>query len=149
RDSLDDGAPPAPRQVAVDHRTGDGAEAEHEDAGQWVVQQQLAHAEQRPVHEHAPRDPVDQVGEAIGRRADVRSPRRDGPPTETTKAVIIADTSLQALIRHQYQRNSSTAPVPAPVMINSFQAPPIDSMRKATAAEITVSSAVASRDART
>src|SRR5213080_396895 len=55
--------------------------------------------------------------------------------TETTNAVIIADTSLQALIRHQYQRNSSTAPVPAPVMINSFQAPPIDSMRKATAAE--------------
>ena len=69
--------------------------------------------------------------------------------TDTTNAAIIAETSLHALMRHQYQRSSSTAPVPAPVMISSFQAPPIDSMRKATAAENTVSRAVATRDAST
>ena len=69
--------------------------------------------------------------------------------TDTTNAVIIAETSLHALIRHQYQRSSSTAPVPAPVMINTRHAPPIDSMRKATAAETTVNKAVASRDAMT
>src|SRR2546426_8330282 len=49
--------------------------------------------------------------------------------TDTTNAAIIAETSLHALIRHQYQRSSSTAPVPAPVMINTRHAPPIDSMR--------------------
>ncbi len=52
-------------------------------------------------------------------------------------------------MRHQYQRNSSTAPVPAPVMISSFHAPPIDSMRNATAAEATVSRTVTTRDAMT
>ena len=69
--------------------------------------------------------------------------------TDTTNAVIIADTSLQALMRHQYQRSSRTAPVPAPVMISSFQAPPIDSIWKATAAESTVKRPVATREIRT
>ena len=39
----------------------------------------------------------------------------------------IALTSLHALIRHQYQRSSSTPPVPAPVTISSFHAPAIES----------------------
>jgi len=40
----------------------------------------------------------------------------------------MADTSLQALIRHQYQRSSKTPPVPAPVTSSNFQAPAIESM---------------------
>ena len=52
-------------------------------------------------------------------------------------------------MRHQYQRSSRTAPVPAPVMISSFQAPPIDSIWKATAAESTVKRPVATREIRT
>ena len=47
--------------------------------------------------------------------------------TDTTNAAIMAETSLQALMRHQYQRSSSTPPVPAPVTSSSFQAPAIES----------------------
>ena len=38
------------------------------------------------------------------------------------------ETSLHALMRHQYQRKISTAPVPAPVTISSFHAPAMESM---------------------
>ena len=47
--------------------------------------------------------------------------------TDTTKAASMADTSLHALMRHQYQRRRSTPPVPAPVTSNSFQAAAIES----------------------
>ncbi len=40
----------------------------------------------------------------------------------------MAETSLHALMRHQYQRRISTEPVPAPVTIRSFHAPAIESM---------------------
>ena len=43
-------------------------------------------------------------------------------------AAIMADTSDQALMRHQNQRSRSTVPVPAPVTMSSFQAPPMDPM---------------------
>ena len=69
--------------------------------------------------------------------------------TDTIKAAAIAATSLQALIRHQYQRNSSTLPVPAPVTSSSFQAPAIDPMKSVATAEITVRRTVAACDART
>jgi hypothetical protein len=48
--------------------------------------------------------------------------------SETTNAEIIAETSLHALMRHQYQRSNNTLPVPAPVSISNFHAPAIDSM---------------------
>ena len=48
--------------------------------------------------------------------------------TETTKAEIMAETSLHALMRHQYQRSISTLPVPAPVTIRSFHAPAMESI---------------------
>ena len=41
---------------------------------------------------------------------------------------IIAEISLHALMRHQYQRRINTVPVPAPVTNKSFQAPAIESM---------------------
>ena len=69
--------------------------------------------------------------------------------TDTTNAATIAATSLQALMRHQYHRNSSTLPVPAPVTRSSFQAPAIDPMYSVATAEITVSSTVAAREAST
>jgi hypothetical protein len=52
----------------------------------------------------------------------------DWSPMETTNADTMAETSLHALMRHQYQRSSRTPPVPAPVKIKSFQAPAIESM---------------------
>ena len=67
--------------------------------------------------------------------------------TETTKADTIAETSLHALMRHQYQRSSSTAPVPAPVTIRIFHAPPMESILKVTAAETSVRNKVATFDA--
>ena len=54
------------------------------------------------------------------------NPKKACRTTETTSAAIIADTSLQALMRHQYQRSSSTAPVPAPIESIHFQASPMD-----------------------
>ena len=39
----------------------------------------------------------------------------------------MAETSLQALMRHQNQRRMKTLPVPAPTAIRSLQAPPIES----------------------
>ena len=68
---------------------------------------------------------------------------------DTTAAQIIAETSLQALIRHQYQRNSSTPPVPAPVTINIFHAPPIESIWRVISADTRVRSTVATCEART
>ena len=40
----------------------------------------------------------------------------------------MAETSLQALMRHQNQRRISTVPVPAPVTISNFHAPAMESM---------------------
>src|SRR5258708_40032076 len=65
---------------------------------------------------------------------------------DTTAAQIIAATSLQALMRHQYQRSSSTPPVPAPVTISTFHAPPIESMWRVISAETRGSNTVAHRD---
>src|ERR1041385_971573 len=69
--------------------------------------------------------------------------------TETTAAEIMAATSLQALIRHQYQRSSKTPPVPAPVTMSTFHAPPMESIWVVTSAEMRVRSTVATCDART
>src|SRR5881394_1563027 len=43
--------------------------------------------------------------------------------SDTTKEQIIALISLQALMRHQYQRRISTRPVPDPKASRNFQAP--------------------------
>lgn len=39
---------------------------------------------------------------------------------ETIEAASMAEISLQALMRHQYQRNSNTPPVPAPIEISNY-----------------------------
>src|SRR5689334_14080521 len=44
---------------------------------------------------------------------------------DTMKDAIIALISLQALMRHQYQRRISTRPVPDPRASRNFQAPSI------------------------
>ena len=49
---------------------------------------------------------------------------------ETTNAVTMADTSLQAFSRHQNHRSSSGPPVPAPVASSNFQAASIEAMTK-------------------
>src|SRR5215213_4387605 len=68
---------------------------------------------------------------------------------ETTAAVIIADTSDHALIRHQNQRSNSTVPVPAPVTINSFHAPLIESMKNVTITDAIISNTVTTCEAMT
>src|SRR5215212_3783923 len=68
---------------------------------------------------------------------------------ETTAAVIIADTSDQAFIRHQNHRNNSTVPVPAPVTSSSFHAPPIESMKNVMITEAIISNTVTTCDAMT
>ena len=54
-------------------------------------------------------------------------PKPNCSTSETTNEAAIADTSLQALMRHQNQRRMNTLPVPAPSAISSFQAPAIES----------------------
>jgi len=76
-------------------------------------------------------------------------PRASCRKSETTNADTIADTSLHALMRHQYQRRSSTPPVPAPVTISSFHAPAMDSSLSVTSAEMIVNTTVATLDAST
>ena len=66
--------------------------------------------------------------------------------SETAKAEIMADTSLHALMRHQYQRRISTVPVPAPVTISSFHAPAIEPMKYVRIADTIVRKTVATCD---
>src|SRR6185369_3273121 len=68
---------------------------------------------------------------------------------ETIAAVIIAETSDHALMRHQNQRNRSTVPVPAPVTSSSFHAPPIDSMKNVIITEAIISNTVTTCEATT
>ena len=77
------------------------------------------------------------------------SPKASCRKSETTNAVTIAETSLQALMRHQYQRSSSTPPVPAPVTMSSFHAPAMDSSLSVTSADTIVRNTVATFDAST
>src|SRR5437764_592974 len=65
RPSLHHGAPPATRQVAVDDPPGERAEREQQHARAGLVQQQLTHAEQHAVHQHASGHPVEEVGESV------------------------------------------------------------------------------------
>src|SRR5260370_32219140 len=76
----------------------------------------------------------------------VPSPDMVCSATETTNPEIIADTSLHALMRHQYQRSSSTPPVPAPVTISSFHAPEMEPMKNVTIPEIIVNTTLAPCD---
>src|SRR5437660_10396300 len=69
--------------------------------------------------------------------------------SEVTKAPAIAEISLQALMRHQYQRSRYTLPVPAPVTISSFHAPAIESRLYVMMTETTVMRIVAHREAHT
>ena len=62
--------------------------------------------------------------------------------SDTMNEAVMALISLQALIRHQYQRRRRTAPVPAPVTRSSFHAPAIDSMWRVTQADAMVSATV-------
>src|SRR3954467_4433179 len=43
--------------------------------------------------------------------------------SEVTNEATIAEISLHALMRHQYQRRISTSPVPAPMASRNFHAP--------------------------
>ena len=64
-------------------------------------------------------------------------------------AVIIAEISLHALIRHQYQRSSSTSPVPAPVTSSIFHAPAMEVRKNVTTMETMVSRTVVHFETRT
>ena len=46
--------------------------------------------------------------------------------TEMIDAKIMAEISLMAVIRHQYQRSMRTGPVPAPMTSSHFQAPAME-----------------------
>src|SRR5260370_197119 len=62
-------------------------------------------------------------GAVVGEASEVVAGNgRGGREMEATKAAIIEEISLQALMRHQYQRRRSTEPVPAPMPRRSCQA---------------------------
>ena len=65
--------------------------------------------------------------QANSRGSSVRRPKRNCSKRDTTKDAAMAETSLQALMRHQNQRRMNTLPVPAPSAMSSFQAPAIES----------------------
>src|SRR5947209_4946049 len=67
----------------------------------------------------------------------------------TSNAVVIAEISLQALIRHQYQRSRYTPPVPAPTSRTYSHPERIEAKLAATSAEQMTSRTVASRDTTT
>ena len=71
------------------------------------------------------------------------------PSRLITKLAIIAEISLQALIRHQYQRRISTSPVPAPSARSSSHAFSMEASCDVTAIEARKSSTVATRDTAT
>ena len=64
--------------------------------------------------------------QAKSRGLSLSKPRKCSA-VETVKAEIMAETSLQALIRHQNHRSNNTSPVPAPMPSSNFQALPMDS----------------------
>src|SRR5713226_10336530 len=66
-----------------------------------------------------------------------------------TSAAIMAEISLQAFTRHQYQRSKYTPPVPAPSSSTIFQPAETDVSCHATAAAANTRSAVANREALT
>src|SRR5437773_5230464 len=69
--------------------------------------------------------------------------------TVTTKAVAIAEISLQALIRHQYQRSRYTPPVPAPTSKTTCHPDRISDSKTEIPAEAITSNTVARREIRT
>lgn len=54
-------------------------------------------------------------------------PKPNCSTSEITNEAAMAETSLQALMRHQNQRRMNTLPVPAPSAIKSFHASAIES----------------------
>src|SRR5437773_3582420 len=66
--------------------------------------------------------------------------------TVTTSAVAIAEISLQALIRHQYQRSRYTPPVPAPTSSTACHPERMSASNTETSAEAITSSTVARRE---
>src|SRR5580704_10223051 len=69
--------------------------------------------------------------------------------TDTISAVVIAAISLQALIRHQYQRSRYTLPVPAPTSNKICQPARIETSSQETHAPTITSSAVVQREIET
>src|SRR6266567_3017066 len=69
--------------------------------------------------------------------------------TVTTKAVAIAEISLQALIRHQYQRSRYTPPVPAPTSKTTCHPDRISDSKTEIPAEAITGNTVARREIRT
>src|SRR5271165_1763002 len=63
-----------------------------------------------------------------------------------TSAAIIAEISLHALTRHQYQRSKYTPPVPAPSSSTIFQPSLTDCRFQATKAAAKTRNTVASRE---
>ena len=61
----------------------------------------------------------------------------------------MAETSLQALMRHQNHRRMKTPPVPAPTAIRKVHAPAIDSWYQVTTQEASMTRTVAACPART
>src|SRR3989441_13181412 len=66
-----------------------------------------------------------------------------------TNEAAIAASSLQALIRHQYQRRISTEPVPAPSASRKRQPCSTEERTNITAMASTISKPVAARDTST
>src|SRR5258708_6877348 len=66
-----------------------------------------------------------------------------------TSAAVMAEISLHAFTRHQYQRSKYTPPVPAPNSRTIFQPEETDVSCHATAAAANTKNAVANREALT
>ena len=62
------------------------------------------------------------------------------------RAAVIAEISLQAFTRHQYQRSKYTPPVPAPNSSTIFHPAPTEPSCNATSAAAITRKTVASRD---
>ena len=67
----------------------------------------------------------------------------------TSSEQAMAEISLQALIRHQYQRRMYTAPVPAPICNTTCQPEAMEPSCTDTHAETMTSNTVLSRETRT
>ncbi len=60
----------------------------------------------------------------------------------------MAETSLQALMRHQNHRRMKTLPVPAPTAMRNVHAPAIDSWYQVTTQEASITRTVATCETR-
>ena len=86
---------------------------------------------------------------AFGSLGRKRGTMKAKPSRLMTKLAIIAEISLQALMRHQYQRRIRTSPVPAPSARRSSHAFSMEASWDVTAIEARKRRTVAARDTAT